>query len=419
MWDHHRHLCPEEAEAPINMLVMHGLADPFYGADTHMATNVFSPDSGPLVLGIDDTLTYWALRNGCVNEPVVTAPIVRFPDCPVGGEVSYYGLVNGATIWYRNGDYKLNQTGVDVSEKVVQFMQGDEGWLETPNTDPIAIARSFIVYTPTTYDESQSAPVVIALHGRYGNGAGMASLIDFNRVAEGYGIIAVYPDGIDNEWNYVRGIMGYEQKPYDDSKFLADLVDDLAVDLNIDMSRIYALGFSNGGFMAQRLACDNPERYAGLASVAATGFLGMQTVCRNPVPVTMAFINGTEDNNVSWTGYRQIQGQNVPTNLSVNETFGFWADWDQCEGAGTTEDLPQLGNSPETSVRTLTLDDCADGVTLKLFGVIGGGHNWPGVPDAIITEVAGNVNLDIQASDAIWTFFSGGIEREAMRESDE
>jgi poly(3-hydroxybutyrate) depolymerase len=69
--------------------------------------------------------------------------------------------------------------------------------------------------------------------------------------------------------------------------------------------------------------------------------------------------------------------------------------------------LPQLGNSPETSVRTLTLDDCADGVTLKLFGVIGGGHNWPGVPDAIITEVAGNVNLDIQASDAIWAFWSG------------
>jgi polyhydroxybutyrate depolymerase len=386
---------------------MHGLADPFYGVDTHMATNVFSPDSGPLVLGIDDTLTYWATRNGCVDEPVVTAPIVRFPDCPEGGEAAYYGLVNGATIWYRNGNHKLNQTGVDVSEKVVQFMRGDEGWMETPNADPIAIARSFIVYTPTTYDESQSAPVVIALHGRYGNGAGMASLIDFNRIAEEHGVIAVYPDGIDNEWNYVRGIMGYEQKPYDDTKFLADLVDDLAVDLNIDMSRIYALGFSNGGFMAQRLACDNPERYAGFASVAATGFLGMQTVCRSPVPVNMAFINGTEDNNVSWTGYRQIQGQNVPTNLSVNETFGFWADWDQCEGAGTTEDLPQLGNSPETSVRTLTLDDCADGVTLKLFGVIGGGHNWPGVPDAIITEVAGNVNLDIQASDAIWAFWSG------------
>ena len=50
-----------------------------------------------------------------------------------------------------------------------------------------------------------------------------------------------------------------------DQTFIADVIDDLAQDLNIDRNRIYVTGLSNGGFMVQRLACEVPDRYAGLA----------------------------------------------------------------------------------------------------------------------------------------------------------
>ncbi len=40
-----------------------------------------------------------------------------------------------------------------------------------------------------------------------------------------------------------------------------------------------------------------------------------------------------------------------------------------------------------------------------LYAIINGGHNWPGVADFIPADIAGRVNLDILASDIIWSFF--------------
>jgi polyhydroxybutyrate depolymerase len=43
---------------------------------------------------------------------------------------------------------------------------------------------------------------------------------------------------------------------------------------------------------------------------------------------------------------------------------------------------------------------------VKLYAIIGGGHNWPGVADAIPAAIAGQVNLDVHASDVAWSFFN-------------
>jgi polyhydroxybutyrate depolymerase len=87
-------------------------------------------------------------------------------------------------------------------------------------------------------------------------------------------------------------------------------------------------------------------------------------------------------------------------------TLGFWAYHNECTGDVEDKLLPQSGDSPETSVQIFTVQGCPEGAEVVLYAIIGGGHNWSGVPDRISEQIAGNVNLDIEASEVIWEFFS-------------
>ncbi len=61
---------------------------------------------------------------------------------------------------------------------------------------------------------------------------------------------------------------------YNDVQFISDIIDYMLINYDfIDHNRVYALGFSNGGYMAYRLACDLSSRIAVFTSVAGNMFL--------------------------------------------------------------------------------------------------------------------------------------------------
>src|SRR5690606_27054180 len=131
--------------------------------------------------------------------------------------------------------------------------------------------RGYITYVPSAYDPAKPAPVVMILHGRPSNAAAMASISRMNATAERHGFIVVYPEGLDNEWNAFFDLVGQRSiAPQDDVGFLNRLMDDLAVDLNVDRRRVFIAGFSNGGFMTHRMMCSAADRFAAFASVGAT-----------------------------------------------------------------------------------------------------------------------------------------------------
>ena len=266
------------------------------------------------------------------------------------------------------------------------------------------LERSYVLYEPDAVDEP--APLVLVLHSRFGDGQRMAEFTGFNEIAEREGFIAVYPDGLDGEWNYVRGIPGYPNT-HDDTAFLIALVDHIAASYSVDLSRVYVTGFSNGGFMVQRVACENPTRFAAFASVAGAGFGGMRGVCLQPGIETapMLLINGTADNNVLWegTGFTR-DGQTIYVTYPIPQTLAYWGEFNGCQAEAETSDVRPSGNSPDTSVRFLTLDCPAD-ASVVLVGVIGGGHNWPG-QEIDAPEIYGSVNRDIDVGEVIWEFFA-------------
>ncbi|MEO8392203.1 MAG: alpha/beta fold hydrolase [Chloroflexota bacterium] len=263
--------------------------------------------------------------------------------------------------------------------------------------------RNYELHIPETLDDS--APLVIALHGRGDTGSGMEALTHFDNLADREGFMVAYPDGLNYEWNFVRGVHGYDMSQ-DDTAFLVALIDHIADDHPVDKTRVYLVGFSNGGLMVQRAACENPAPFAAFASVSAALFGGITDVCpeTRDIRAPMLLINGTADTNIPWEGTSVEQnGQTIYITYPVSDTLGFWSVFNKCPLDADTSDLPQLGESPDTQVRLFVMK-CPTDTAVLLYRIAGGGHTWPGqkADDAQM----GSINRDIDASEEIWKFFA-------------
>jgi polyhydroxybutyrate depolymerase len=273
--------------------------------------------------------------------------------------------------------------------------------------DQDGVAREYQLYIPPSYQKSQLSPLLIVLHGRTSNGQRMADLTSFNSRADKYGFVVVYPEGIHNQWNYLHGIAGFKDQP-NDADFLLKVAAAVESKYSIDKKRVYVAGLSNGGFMTQRLACYAPGKFTAFASVAAGGYAAMPIECVNRGPVNMLYIHGTADEKVPWEGLAVTDGdgsQQLVT-ISITNSVKFWANRNQCSPDVVSKNLPPKGNSPGTRVKILSSNDCMGNAEVVLYAIIGGGHNWPGAPGIIPPSIAGRVNMDIHASDVIWSFFS-------------
>ena len=116
---------------------------------------------------------------------------------------------------------------------------------------------------PTTCT-SPPCPLVLVMHGWTMSTANMVSSTQMNsRVsAQGRGgAVVVYPDGtgsgIQSCWRVqnAQPLGGCSNPAIDDVGYIAALIDLMISRYNVDMNRVYAMGFSNGGTMTLQLAC--------------------------------------------------------------------------------------------------------------------------------------------------------------------
>jgi len=278
--------------------------------------------------------------------------------------------------------------------------------LDTRELEHESGRRSYALHVPDAYTGVTPVPLVVVLHGRSSSAARMAKLTGFNARAEAHGFIVVYPEGRGGAWNYVHGIPGYREGP-DDAGFILELVTALSRRHNIDPDRVYAAGISNGGFMAQRLACDAPGRFAAVASVAAAGYGAMPRSCADGSdPVSILYIHGTDDALVRWDGLRMnVNGVPQVVTMPVVESLKFWSRRNRCGPGVESRRLPRRDESSDTMVQFTRAVHCESGAEVGLYAVVGGGHNWPGSRGVIPPQIAGRVTMDIHATDVIWSFF--------------
>jgi polyhydroxybutyrate depolymerase len=252
------------------------------------------------------------------------------------------------------------------------------------------LSRTYTVYLPAAYTAGDHLPLLLSLHGLTQTGNSMMQFSGFNTYADQYNFIVVYPDGVNNSWNV--GFNGGSTA--NDVGFLSALIDTLHVQYGIDLNRVYSTGFSNGGFMSYRLACELTGRIAAIASVAGTMTDGAWGSCLPSRDLPVMHIHGTNDFVVFYNGGFG--------NKSVDQVLGLWRGFGNCPTNAVVVNLPDLVAEGST-VQTHTWAPCDESVEVVHYKVINGGHTWPG---SVGSTGAGNTNRDISASDEIWKFVS-------------
>lgn len=253
--------------------------------------------------------------------------------------------------------------------------------------------RSYLLYVPESYDPSTPAPLVITIHGFAQWPAHQMRITHWNDLADEYGFIAVYPagTGFPMRWRIV-GEAGKADDPQQDVTFISDLIARLETEYNIDPTRIYANGLSNGGGMSFLLSCKMSDRIAAIGTVAGAFALPWDD-CQPSRPVPAMVFHGTADPIVPYGGgLYDDRGIRFP---SIPDWVATLAGRNSCD----PEPVEVPVNGQVGGVRYAGCD--ADVV---FYTVTGGGHTWPG-GEPIPEWIAGPTTQDIDATRTLWEFF--------------
>ncbi|MCU0460997.1 MAG: hypothetical protein MUF36_03110 [Bacteroidales bacterium] len=276
------------------------------------------------------------------------------------------------------------------------------------------LERNFQIHIPPLYNGYIQLPLVIALHGRGGNGESMILLTrkGFNKLADKEGFIVVYPDGIEQNWN--DGRMDEEandrahRENIDDVGFISALIDSMIKDYQTDSKRVYVTGISNGAIMSYRLACELSHKISAIAPVDGNIPNLLIHECSPRMPVPVLAINNIDDPLVPYEGgyiYTSIRRLNLGKVLSVEESIRFWVNRNKCSSVPVVAEEPDLDPKDGTRVTRKEYTNGNDGTEVILYSVDGGGHTWPGGFQYLPSWLIGKTSRDIDATRVIWAFF--------------
>jgi polyhydroxybutyrate depolymerase len=253
------------------------------------------------------------------------------------------------------------------------------------------LTREYTLYIPAIYTGSIPVPLIFNLHGYTSNKDQQLLYGDFRPIADTANFIMCLPNGtydISNNRFWNAGFGG----SVDDIGFIMALTDHLLVTYNIDSTRIYSTGMSNGGFMSYTLACARADRIAAIASVTG-GFTPLQYASCNPSrPVSVMQIHGTADATVPYNGNVQF--------VAVDTLIKYWVNHNGCPSQPMVTPVPNTNTSDGCTATRYDYQSCSANTEVVFYKIDGGGHSWPGAIFNINIT-----NMDFSASLEIWKFF--------------
>ena len=240
------------------------------------------------------------------------------------------------------------------------------------------MSRSYTLHLPPAAAGGGPLPLVVVLHGGGANAATAVALTGFSAEADAEGFIVAYPNGTGRpkptaetaglfSWNAGNCCGSAMRQDADDIGFVRALVAEIGRQQAVDRHRIYAAGFSAGGMMAYRLACEADDIFAGVAVVSGAILVPSCTPSR---PVSIIDIHGTDDSAVPIDGTPEQESYARAKFPPIRDSVTFWAAFDGC-GAQPVKRATVLG------IREEEYPDCRAGTAVRFDVVEGGIHAWP------------------------------------------
>lgn len=160
--------------------------------------------------------------------------------------------------------------------------------------------RKYVLYVPNNV--SENPPLVFSLHGASGHDTDRSPFR--TSVADSEGCIVVYPQGNDQYFPVFGGsIPGWNStgEANEDLDFFKAIIEEVAQSYDIDRTRIYCCGFSNGGMMTYSNVSSASDIFAAYASIS--GFQLNEFHQRNTGyrPVPFLHIHGKSDDFVKYS----------------------------------------------------------------------------------------------------------------------
>ncbi len=306
----------------------------------------------------------------------------------------YFGYINLslALILYTSCDNEEPSIDETNSEESSEFIG-----LNNISTTFDNLSRSYQIYVPSIYSESEPVPIVFNLHGGASTASGyLNSIGDMRPIADTANFIVIYPQATTDSSGDPTWHLGGENSKstsVDDVGFVSHIIDEVSSIYSVDLDRIYVTGFSNGGYLAYEIACLLSNRIAGIGSVAGHMFIDTYNYCNPSHPTPLINIHGTED------FYEGIGEYYLDQNLSNQ----YWTEYNN------TDPDPVITNIENTNTQdgsTVELHSWLNGeneVSVVHYKVLGGGHSYPNLNPS---SSKGYENGDIDSNSEIWNFLS-------------
>jgi polyhydroxybutyrate depolymerase len=288
----------------------------------------------------------------------------------------------------------------------------EKGLLKDQKITVSGTERSYHLFVP---DQPAGAPVVLLFHGNGGSHDDLLGLTNIQApykiwldIAKRENLIIVAPNGSkgsnnSNGWNDCRDDAP-TNPPSDDVALVKALLQAVSDAYQSDPKRVFAVGTSNGGHFAIRLATEIPNQITAFAAIVAANTANSK--CANSAgKVSALFMNGTEDPIMPYNG--GAMAANRGEVVSTDSTVRYWVSRNQ---AVTTPEVTVLEDSDNTDNSTAVryLYQCGDGTEVVLYEIINGGHTEPSKSErysSLFLLAVGKQNGDLEMADEIWAFF--------------
>lgn len=248
--------------------------------------------------------------------------------------------------------------------KAMKAAQGDHPDHDSPFRHLVRITHGSTIVagcrrTYTLAEPTSAGPgsgLVLVFHGSKQTGEKFRTFTgsSFDAVASTGRAVVAYLDGYKGRWNDARAAVSFpaRTKNVDDVAFAETMISMLQESHQVDASKVYAVGYSNGGQLVIRLIHQVPGLLVGAAVISATqptpdNFLLADAP---PVALPVVLIHGTSDPIVayqggamSWWGRRMFRVGGI--SLSAPQTAAYYAARNAITRPPDAADLPHREES--------------------------------------------------------------------------